>query len=99
MELDGKAVPAAPQPRGPRLAERMIRILRALGALLARALGKLTWTPPPWSVAASGAIRRGAARLAAFLRAHRRAAAASTAAVVVLAIGAVVGLRWYQSRP
>jgi uncharacterized protein YfaS (alpha-2-macroglobulin family) len=96
VEMTG---PAAPRPSGPRFGERFVKVLRALGALLGRVVGRLSWTPPPWSVAAAGATRRGAERLASLLRTHRRAAVASAVAVVVLAAGGVVGYRVYQSRP
>jgi uncharacterized protein YfaS (alpha-2-macroglobulin family) len=99
MEPAEKVDPAAPQPSGPGLAERFVKVFRAIGALLARALGRLTWTPPPWSAAVAGSIRRGTGRLGAFLRAHRRAAIAAASTAIVLGAAAVVGYRLFQSRP
>jgi hypothetical protein len=74
MEPDGKASPAAPQPSGPRLVERFVKVLRALGAFFVRVAGRLSWTPPPWSVAAAArsASRPSSAPTAAWRSPLRR---------------------------
>ena len=99
MEPAEKHAPAPTEPGRLTLAGRLLQLLHAVPALLVGALGRLSWTPPAWSIAVAGATRRGAGSVTAFLRAHRRAAIASAAAVVVIALGAALALRWYQSRP
>ena len=70
-------------------------LLRALGWLLSRLLGDISWYAPGWM----RGVGAGTGRLAMAVRAQPGRSASAFAVLVVLAAGGWFGYRWYQNRP
>ena len=74
----------------------LIDRLRSAGRAI---FGELSWRPPGWLAASSGAARRGLAGLNTSARANPRRAALIAAAFVAIVITPLLLWRWYESQP
>src|SRR4051812_16556580 len=67
--------------------------------LLARLIGEVRWTPPPWVETARRRAKEHGTRTVDWTSTHRRAVTIGVVATLVALVGVELLVRWYNNRP